>query len=427
MYVSVAEILSTCERSLQRLSETADCQYGPSGVFCKMMGEFVQNLSASMSAQSVDEMKRMKTIVKDKLVSYDMEVKTRLKEVMTVKQSMDKHDSSLERIQSDIRKVHASLSEVRPGGSRVSLTWNRGPEDKDKLFEKIQKLKLDQQRVANDSEYELGQLGGKHLQSFNRLTVTVNELSSMRRRLNRKVLSEIQAIVPRIQTGLENLLPMSFESFEKILPSSGDFGMRLPPAELSLSNITGCDREAKILLLRNICDVIEYRAVQTYIAKEAGELSFSRNEKIEVINKESSGWWFGANEQGLQGYFPSVLIGERPANVPLPSDSGHKDSYRPKLSHAAGAGTWKSAPSMDIQDERIALIRSHPEGTFVGIVHFAMFNEEICLETNDIVDIIKLGPEGKVIVRNERNQVGPIPLNIITVKFKANENVHSQC
>ena len=407
VYVGISDILTTCERSLQRLSETDDCQYGPSAVFCRMMTEYVQNLSNSVSAESVDEMRRMKTIVKEKLSGYDAEIKSRLKEVVSVKQSMDKLDLSLDRIQVDLRKVHASLSRVG------------GTVDKDKLFEKIQKLQLDQQKIVNDSEYELSQFMTKHLQAYNKVSSTVNELSSIRRRLNRKILLEIKNVTPKLQTGsgtfFENTVSAAIAQCERSLPSGGDFGMRLPLVEISVSALIGSDRDSK----QRTIEVVEYRAVQTYIAKEVGELTFARNERIIVGQKENSGWWFGRNEKGQEGYFPSVLVCERPANVPLPTDAVGQDSYRPKLTSQLPNTTWKTANSLD---ERISLIQSHPEGTFSGTIHFPIYSDEICLETNDIVEIIKLGAEpGKVIVKNDRNQIGSIPLNIVTVKY-ANEN-----
>jgi hypothetical protein len=192
--------------------------------------------------------------------------------------------------------------------------------------------------------------------------------------------------------------------------------MSLAPIDASLSRIAGGPgRESKIremeaVMIQN--PFVEYRATQTYIAKEEGEISFNRNEKICIISTDPSGWWTGKNEQGNQGLFPCVFVAQRPAGAPLPALQ-QSASHRPHL-NIGSCGSWNSTCSID---ERVAMIRSSPPDTFIGQVHFPFYSEKLFVEPGEIVSIAAMGRDDRhVLVRNMRGQSGPLPLNLLSVK-----------
>jgi len=192
--------------------------------------------------------------------------------------------------------------------------------------------------------------------------------------------------------------------------------MLLAPIDVSLSRLTGGpDKESKIRNMEAAVSenpFIEYRATQTYIAKEEGEISLSRNERVQIFSTDASGWWRGRNERGDEGLFPCVVVAQRPAGAPLPPPH-QAVSHRPHLA-LGSAGTWNSTSSVD---ERVAMIRSSPPETFIGQVHFPFYSEKLFVEPNECVVIAGMGRDDKhVLVRNKRGQSGPLPLNILSVK-----------
>jgi hypothetical protein len=168
--------------------------------------------------------------------------------------------------------------------------------------------------------------------------------------------------------------------------------------------------------------VLEYRAVQSYLAKEKGELSFNRNEKIEVIKKDSSGWWTGRNPKGQVGVFPSVFLAQRPAGAMLPLQQNAATSFKPGIS---SLGTVMDENS---EKNRAKLVENNPAFSFIGIVHFNFNGNGISVEAGEVVDVQQLDKTTdlpshhdhhlSVIVVNHRGIRGVVPLHILTLKYR---------
>eukprot|EP01006_Ploeotia_vitrea_P048294 TRINITY_DN67213_c9_g4_i1.p1 TRINITY_DN67213_c9_g4~~TRINITY_DN67213_c9_g4_i1.p1 ORF type:complete len:836 (+),score=137.53 TRINITY_DN67213_c9_g4_i1:35-2542(+) len=74
-------------------------------------------------------------------------------------------------------------------------------------------------------------------------------------------------------------------------------------------------------------------ALHSYSAAENNQISLAPKDRIEVLDKDASGWWIGRNAQGRVGIFPSTYVREIPRfnkpmeqKVILPSDSESKGS-----------------------------------------------------------------------------------------------------
>ena len=57
---------------------------------------------------------------------------------------------------------------------------------------------------------------------------------------------------------------------------------------------------------------IRYVAISSFVAEESGEVSLEDGEEVDVVQKESSGWWYVKNEFG-EGWAPSAYLA--PAQV----------------------------------------------------------------------------------------------------------------
>lgn len=433
VYEQVRECMQQCERRLSKIIDSSDCQYELSAAMCRVVLDQVHCIASALKDESVSDMHRMKSAAKEKLARYSIQVKSNFQAITSLCTELDTLDAKFVKIQSEARKVHALTLDMsdHPPTSRLSTIWPFNqlslskPLPRDKLFDKLQSIKTEREKISKESERVYSEFMSRHASAYNNLNQTVDELSSMRRRMNRKMMVELKTVTERCRMDsghvfTTTLLPL-VERIELTCPSTGDFNMRLPDLASSLNFLVGSDRPIRIssMTATTESDLIEYRAVQTYLAREEGELSVSRNERVEVLRKEASGWWLGRNSKGQEGVFPSVLVAPRPAGAPLPIQHNMSNiSYRPPLRQDTMGGTWKP---VTIHDERIALIQSSPEMTYIGIVHFPYFSEDICVDVNDIVQIIRANGDAHVYVENTRNQRGSVPLHVLTVKEAANK------
>lgn len=376
----------------------------------------------AIPSKSLEDMRRMKSLVKERLASYDSDLTKRRKDVLTLKQSMDKAEQAFFRTQSDMHAAHAQSLDRAP---RRSFSWTPiRNESKDQLFERIQRLTSELARTSTESDLEFNQLSTKHLSAYNRFTVVMNELASMRRRINRRIAHEINSIVPKLDQGLQaifaGVIPPMLTDLDRVCNSSGDFGMRLCSVDESLRSIVGEDRTARLQAMRDMPEVFEYRAIQSYLAKEAGELSFNRNEVVKIIRKDASGWWYGANQLGDEGLFPSVLVAQRPAGASLPLQQVPAVSYRPNVTRGDLMGTWNSVNTVD---SRIQVLKNEK---MIGIVQFAFHGDDgISVEPGEIVQVIAANEDSKSVkvIKKGTGQTGSVPLNILILKHTAcNEN-----
>lgn len=432
MYEGIASAAFAFERSLQRILESEDGQNPASSSLCHAFLECTRALTGSVSQGSIEEMKQMKTAVKDRLAQYEFDLKQRSKEVDAFRQALEKAEHSFAKTQAEIRRVHAKSVETGDGGSscsnrRRSFSWSpMRTESKDELFDKLQKLVHEQSRLSAESECVFNQVSSAHQVAYTRFNVVVNEVASIRRRLNRRTCAEVKNITASMSNQLvtvRGLLSQLAEKAEECCPSTGDFGMRLPMVNDSLSSIIGNDASNRIKAMLDTTEsrVIEYRAVQSYIAKERGELSFNRNDKIEVVKKDSSGWWVGKNLCGQIGLFPSVFVAQRPAGAMLPLQQAPAVSYKPDLAQGPSLGTWINEAKSE--KDRAHLISNNPPFTFIGVVHFPFNGAGISVEPGEIVDVQQLDKHSShsVIVVNDKGIKGVVPIHVMTLKYRQNE------
>lgn len=440
VYEEIRNTVLCCEKRLLKTLESPDCLSEPASLLCRNTLEQVHAIASVFGDESLHEMHRMNAAAKEKLERVDHTLKADFGKMKGLCVELNKLDTKFAKIQSDARIIHSKTldySERIPNAplnpqseASVSICHPRSwvsrfikkPATRDQLFTNLQVIRHERERVANESERIYSEFISHHTVAYNRLHQTVDELASMRRRMNRKILSELRQVSSKCRVREAAHTHHSMEKLEHVCPTTGDFNMRLPDAVSSLNFLVGKDRENRVRMMActSDSDIIEHRAIQTYLAREEGELSFTRNERIEIIKKEPSGWWYGRNSKGQEGVFPSVLVAPRPAGAPLPVIHNAKNiSYRPGIAQETFGGTWKSngAP-----DDRMALIESNPEFCFVGVIHFPFFSKEICLDVNDIVQIARSDGTTNVIVQNVRKQQGSVPLNIMTVKEGSVEN-----
>ncbi len=414
--VSIQAAVSACERDVTKLQESADCECPQAKILSRIFSEYLRSLSTAISTVSIDEMRSMKTSFKEKVGAFDQEFRRRVKELGVSNQSLVKIEQSFERSDTDLKRAHSKAVD-QPSRKSV-FNWSPSSLDRDRQFERMQRLASDQAKLASEAELEFNQILAGHSTTYSRASIMITELASMRRRLNRRIVQETQQIISRVNTSLntviKNTIPPLVNHLEQTSPSSGDFGMRLIGLDESLRHIVGPDREIRIRGMQLKPQMIEYRAVQSYMAKEVGELSFNRNDRIEVTKKDPSGWWTGKSPSGDTGVFPCVLVAQRPAGAALPLQQIPANTYRPNLARSTNDGTWDSIGSVD---DRQNLIGSHAPFTFIGIVQFAYRDECICVEVGDIVQIERMGDsKGTVIVKTHNGRMGAVPLKILSIK-----------
>ena len=451
VYSGVHEALQQCMKALEKLIHSEECTDVVPVSLCRYYADVISALQGSLRSDVVSEMREMKTAAKDKLSRIEQETKHQAKEISGMISELERFSSVFDKVQAESKSLHAKAVDSSQSPAPRSI-WSPSFNDKDKLFCRLQKIESDRDKITRDSEELYSTIVSRHTTSYSRVTHSLSELASMRRRLNRRVAAELNATMDRVNQGLLDVAPNKRGqlgvSVQENLPTEGDFGMMLPSIDESLAKLVGIDRETRIKAMRGkVSDVtyIEYRAIQTYIAKEQGELSFSRNERIHVTRTDASGWWAGRNESGQTGIFPCVLVVERPAGAPLPnvraietgtmrSELRHSNnllSHRPHILRDMNSlGTsptvesgWKSTGSID---ERVAMIRSRAPGNFCAIAHFPFYSESIYMEAGEWVKVESVCTDNKfVMARNSRGQCGRVPLNVLTVKEDREKNENS--
>jgi len=443
VYSGIHEALQQCLRSLEKIMHSSDCNGVAQACLCRYFVDLLTELNGSIKADVLNDMRGMKTAAKEKLSRIEQDVKNQAKEITNMIGDLERCSSTFDKLQVESKSLHAKTVDSTGNAAPRSI-WSPSSTDKDKIFTRLQKIESERDRLARESEDLYSSIVTRHTSSYSRITQSLSELASMRRRLNRRIVSEIAETVARTHETVKALpdkLCRVTESVRERVPAEGDFNMALPSVDQSLAKLVGVDRESRVRSMRGKVtetSCIEYRAIQTYIAKEQGELSFTRNEKIQILRTDASGWWTGRNESGQTGIFPCVLVVERPAGAPLPlmqkgsnstsiSESGIRHStnqlsHRPHLlrdRNSIGASptiesTWKSTGSID---ERVAMIRSRPPGNFCAVAHFPYYSNSIYVEAGDWVKVDSVCNDNKfVIARNSRGQCGRLPLNIMTVK-----------
>ena len=416
------------ERSLQRIMESADGEHAASSLLVQTFLNCARALSASLSVGSKDELKQMKTLFKDRLTQYEFDLKQRARDVTSLKQALEKSEQSFGKTQTEIKRVHAKSLEAGDGARRRSFSWSPlRVESKDQVFERLQKLVHEQSRLSSESECLFKQVSSAHQTAYSRFSGVMNELGSMRRRLNRRTAGELKSVASSLTTQLKQLisdcLPQVSDKADECCPCSGDFGMRLPSVNDSLSSLIGPDASIRIKGMMNASDsgIIEYRAVQSYVAKEKGEISFNRNDRIDVIEKDSSGWWVGKNLAGNIGLFPSVYLVQRPAGAILPLQKNSAVSFKPELVQGSSLGTWK--PQGTLENERAKLVSNNPPFAFIGIIQFPFNGNGISVEPGEVVEVQQIDSHSPslVIVVNARGIKGVVPIHIMTLKYRSGD------
>lgn len=443
-YCGINDALQLCLRTLDKLLHSDDGTSVASRGLCQVYVDIVSAVTSSLKTDVICELREMNTAAKEKLSKMEQDINNQSKEVISTVAELEKCCSTFDKLQGESKSLHARALDRRVSAAPRSI-WSPSTNDKDKVFGKLQRIESDRERIARDAEDLYGSILSKHTSSYSKLSHSLSELASMRRRMNRRLVSELRSTGERLNRTVVDVVQSSCNRMVDVvsinIPSEGDFKMNLPSVEQSMLKLVGIDTESRIKDMRGkVSEVsfIEYRAIQTYIAKEQGEISFTRNERIDVIRPDASGWWTGRNERGETGIFPCVLVVERPAGAPLPqihqsvngsirSDaevrhSRNALSHRPHLlrerQNINGSPTidsgWKSTESMD---ERIPMIRSRAPGKFCAVAHFPFYSDSIYLEAGDWVKVDTVCNNNKfVIARNSRGQCGRVPLNMLTVK-----------
>jgi hypothetical protein len=421
----IQEALQVCERSVAKLGSSGKDMGSGASTISEICVEFIRVIGLAVASVSTEEMRSMKSGFKNKVGLLDEEVKKQFKEISSLKQSMEKAEGTFERTDSEMKKAHSRTTD--PFLKKSTFSWLSGLNDRDKQFERMQELAAEQGKITAEYQSIIKQIVAQHTAVCSRANVASAELASMRRRLNRKVIHESNQFVSRIQAGFDSVSKSSVPTLLNQLtmnnPTLGDFGLKLPDSETSLRFVLGSEKEDKIRAIQAGPDRIEYRAVQSYLAKEAGELSFSRNEVIQVIKKDSSGWWHGRNSSGETGVFPSVLLAERPAGAILPLHQTSPNTLRPNLNQSYSGGTWHSSANT-LGNAREQLVMCQAPYSLVGVVQFRYIGESISVEPGEVVKIGGITDmTGFVQIRKENGREGPVPLKILGIK---DENDHSK-
>jgi son of sevenless len=106
------------------------------------------------------------------------------------------------------------------------------------------------------------------------------------------------------------------------------------------------------------------RALYDYDAQDPSALSFRRNDIIEVLSQEPSGWWDGLVGDE-RGWFPSnyvVLISEEEAELAFSgADPSNAEQQAP--AHALATSTTQPAPTHQARDSVIDMSHAMMGGT----------------------------------------------------------------
>jgi hypothetical protein len=417
------EAVEVCEKSITRLVRGQGGRSLQSDVLCRLLSQYIRPLSSALGSVPTDEMRSMKRAFKEKIVIFEEDSKRRDREVCSLKQSLDKTQELFSRSECDMKRAHTRTTD--PFLKRPLFSKSGDACERDREFEKMQKLASDQQKLTAHAKVLHNDILSLHSSTYARAMTVLAEISSMRRRLNRRIVSEVNQVVSRIKSGTDSnscAQDILVDQLVKLSPTTGEFGGRLGSQEASLKILLGEDRRINLEVIGSNQDLIEYRAVQSYYAKEVGELSFNRNDVIQVTTKDASGWWRGVNMAGQTGIFPAVLVVERPAGAALPLQHAPTESIQPNLRQFKPDATWNSVDG-SVSDFRQRLIMSQPPCSLIGVAQFRYKGESVAVESGEVMTIIRTADlPGFVQVRNEAGIEGAVPLNILTISQPGVEN-----
>ncbi|KAF9990905.1 class II myosin [Mortierella antarctica] len=85
-----------------------------------------------------------------------------------------------------------------------------------------------------------------------------------------------------------------------------------------------------------------YKAIYNFVSEDAGEVSFVKDDVMEILEKDENGWWL-AKKDGKEGWVPSNYLVEVPAPKPAPAPPSLPAKRQPPAPPAAAAAA--STPS----------------------------------------------------------------------------------
>lgn len=153
--------------------------------------------------------------------------------------------------------------------------------------------------------------------------------------------------VPSLQTLNElNLQHSGSESSISALTDTSAIDSEFSEVEEPRSRKTSTQSSVRSTYGRTNPSKIKYVATSTFVAEETGEVSLEEGEEIEVVQKESSGWWYVKNDF-VEGWAPEAFLAPSQG-----SRSSSPESQVPSQSLDSQDQTSKVRPRMESLSER---------------------------------------------------------------------------
>ncbi|EER16863.1 hypothetical protein Pmar_PMAR004715 [Perkinsus marinus ATCC 50983] len=379
IYFACAEALQNCCKSLRKIGAPRNYDGVPpqSAAGLSTLPEntliLMNPIMGSVTIEAAEDLREMKRKIRDRLVEISTDVKKRHRDMHSCHGALRKAEAVFKRHQQELSRLRDRLQQLyETSGQRVQM-------DRQRVFERLQKVQQDSNRSARDVSEEVEMLKRRHAIHFDAISHFVAELASLQRKMDRRMADELSRLpldfrgsveeaVMTCQSGPTAPRPAWFSADYQPIISHRDQCLMCYPALQSAYLVLEAHASGKD-------QFTEYRATSSFVGQRDGELSFERGDVI-FVTRKSSGVDIGSI------YAVGVAIPE--------TEDPNITSVHPG-GHPLGAITQGGEALRGLPDARPPVAASMP--------HVPMSSREIHVEAGEQLEILSEPIPGSDLVK----------------------------
>ncbi|KAF4664929.1 hypothetical protein FOL47_004882 [Perkinsus chesapeaki] len=344
--------------------------------------------------------------IRDRLVEISTDVKKRHRDMHTCHGGLRKAEAVFKRHQQELARLRNRLQQLyETSGPRIQM-------ERQRVFERLQKVQQDSNRSARDVSEEVEMLKRRHAIHFDAISHFVAELASLQRKMDRRMVDELSRLpldfrgavdeaVMACQSGPTAPRPAWFPADYQPSISHRDQCLLGYPALQSAYLVLEAHANGKD-------QFTEYRATTSIVGQRDGELSFERGEVI-FVTQDTGLWWCGRNAKGEVGRFPSSSVNIYAVGINIPEAEDPNFTSMNPGGHVLGAITQGGEMFRGMQEAQLPIATA-------AMPHIPSTNRELRVEAGEQLEILGEPMPGSDLVKVRRirdRMVGEVPMCVV--------------
>ncbi|KAF4654781.1 hypothetical protein FOZ61_008052, partial [Perkinsus olseni] len=412
IYFASVEALQNCCKALRKIGAPRNYDGVPpqSAAGLSTLAEniliLMNPIVGSVTIEAAEDLREMKRKIRDRLVEISTDVKKRHRDMHSCHGAVRKAEAVFKRHQQELARLRDRLQQLyETTGQRVQM-------ERQRVFERLQRVQQDSNRSARDVAEEVEMLKRRHAIHFDAISHFVAELASLQRKMDRRMTDELSRLpldyraavdeaVMTCQSGPTAPRPAWFPADYQPVISHRDQCLLCYPALQSAYLVLEAHANGKD-------QFTEYRATSSFVGQRDGELSFERGDVI-FVTQDTGLWWSGRNSRGEAGRFPSSYVSIYAVGVTIPETEDPNITSVQPGGHALGAITQGGETMRGLPDAR-------PPIAVASSLHVPASNKEIRVEAGEQLEVLSEPVPGSdmIRVRRVRDQVvGEVPMSVV--------------